>query len=60
MTIEEILEGNFIRAKSKEYLDAIEISLGVHYKSVRNEKELDIYETYLRCTKQYILERKLG
>ena len=58
--IEEIIKGDFIQAKTKEYLDAINQYLESHYKNGAPKEELEIYKTFERCSKEYILERKLN
>ncbi len=60
MTIEEIIEGDFIQAKSIEYLNAIKTYLDNHYNKKAPEKELKIYKTFQKCSKKYIYERKIG
>lgn len=60
LTIEDIIQGDFIQAKTNNYLSVIETSLKKHYQTVKDKKELEIYETYLRCSKDYVLNRKLG
>lgn len=61
LSIEEIIQGDFIQAKTKNYLDKISKTLENHYKTTSSisEKELQIYKSFEKCTKQYILKRNL-
>lgn len=59
LTIKEIIQGDFIQAKSKKYLEVLSKQLNEHYKGVKDSKELEIYNTYLECSNEYILKRGL-